>query len=70
MMLLARAEKGWNFGSTRISTAAKSEIHRRGVLVCACAGGGRRAGQEGVVRCGDAGGAQNRRGGLAETVDG
>jgi hypothetical protein len=70
MMLLARVEKGWNFSSTRISTAAESEIRRRGVLVCACAGGGRRAGQEGAVRCGDAGGARNRRGVSAEMADG
>jgi hypothetical protein len=33
-------------------------------------GGGRRAGQEGAVRCGDAGGARNWRGGAAETADG
>jgi hypothetical protein len=26
MVLLARKEKGWNFGSTRIRTAAESEI--------------------------------------------
>jgi hypothetical protein len=26
MVLLAREEKGWNFGSTRIRTAAESEI--------------------------------------------
>jgi hypothetical protein len=26
MVLLAREEKGWNFGSTRNSTAAESEI--------------------------------------------
>jgi hypothetical protein len=26
MVLLAKDEKGWNFGSTRIRTAAESEI--------------------------------------------
>jgi hypothetical protein len=26
MVLLARKEKGWNFGSTRVRTAAESEI--------------------------------------------
>jgi hypothetical protein len=26
MMLLAKEEKGWNFGSTRIRTAAESKI--------------------------------------------
>jgi hypothetical protein len=57
MVLLVRAEKGWNFGSARISTAAESEIRWCGVLVCACAVGGRTAGQEGAVICGDAGGA-------------
>jgi hypothetical protein len=57
MVLLARKKKGWNFGSTRNRTAAESEIHRRNVLGCACAGGGRRADQEKAMRCGGAGGA-------------
>jgi hypothetical protein len=33
MVLLAKEEKGWNFDSTRISTAAESEI--AGALFCA-----------------------------------
>jgi hypothetical protein len=33
-------------------------------------GGGRRADQEGAVKCGGAGGARNWRGGAAETTDG
>jgi hypothetical protein len=33
-------------------------------------GGGRRAGQEGAVRCGGAGEAQNWRGRAAEAADG
>jgi hypothetical protein len=70
MMLLARVEKGWNFGSNRISTTAESEILRRRVLVCACAEVGKRVGQKGAVRCGDAGGARNWRGGSVETADG
>jgi hypothetical protein len=70
MVLLAKEEKGWNFGSTRISMTAESEVRRRGVLACACTEGGRRVGQEGVVRCGGAGGARNRRGGVAEMGDG
>jgi hypothetical protein len=57
MMLLVRKKKGWNFGWTRNRTAAKSEIRRRNVLGCACAGGGRRADQEEAMRCGGAGGA-------------
>jgi hypothetical protein len=57
MVLLAKEEKGWNFGSTRNRTAAASEIRRLGVPGCACAERGRRAGQEGAVKCGSASGA-------------
>jgi hypothetical protein len=70
MVLLAKEEKGWNFSSTRNRTAAESEIRRRGVLGCVCAERGRRAGQEGAVKCGSAGGARNWRGGAAEMADG
>jgi hypothetical protein len=70
MVLLARKKKGWNFGSTRNRTVAESEIRRRNVLGCACAGGGRRADQEEAMRCGSASGAQNWRGGAAEMADG
>jgi hypothetical protein len=69
MALLAREEKGWNFGSTGNRTAAGSEITGP-VCWAARAGGGRRAGQEGSMRCGSAGGAQNWRGGAAEAADG
>jgi hypothetical protein len=56
MVLLAREEKGWNFGSTRNRTTAGSEI--AGAAFWATrAGGGRRVGQEGAVRCGGADGA-------------
>jgi hypothetical protein len=70
MVLLVRKEKGWNFGSTRNKTATESEIRWRGVLGCACEGKGRRAGQEGVVKCGGVGGSRNWRGGAAETANG
>jgi hypothetical protein len=69
MVLLARKENGWNFGSSRNRTAAGSEI--AGVAFWAArTGGGRRAGQEGVVRCGCASGARNWRGGAAEAANG
>jgi hypothetical protein len=56
MILLAREEKECNFGSTRNRTAERCEI--AGAAFWATrAGGGRRAGQEGAVRCGGAGGA-------------
>jgi hypothetical protein len=57
MVLLAKEEKGWNFGSTRNRTAAESEI-TGAAFWAARAEGGRRAGQEGAVRCGGAGGAR------------
>jgi hypothetical protein len=69
MVLLARKEKRWNFGSIRIRTVAESEI-AGAAFWAARAGGGRRADQEGAMRCGGAGGAQNWRGGAAETTDG
>jgi hypothetical protein len=69
MVLLAKEEKGWIFSSTRISTTAESKI-TGAAFWAACAGGGRRAGQEGAVRCGGAGGVRNRRGGAAEMADG
>jgi hypothetical protein len=59
MMLLAREKKGWNFGSTRDKTAAGSKI-AGAVFWAARAKRGRRAGQEGAVRCGGAGGAEIR----------
>jgi hypothetical protein len=43
MVLLAREEKGWNFGSTRNRMAAGSEI-AGAAFWAAHAGGGRRAG--------------------------
>jgi hypothetical protein len=69
MVLLVREEKGWNIGSTRNRTAAKSEI-AGAAFWAARAGGGRRAGQEGAVRCGGAGGARNWRGGVVKVADG
>jgi hypothetical protein len=65
MVFLTREEKGWNFGSTRNRTAEGSEI-AGAAFWAARVGGGRRAGQEGAVRCGGAGGARNWRGGAAE----
>jgi hypothetical protein len=56
MVLLAREEKGWNFGSTRNRTAAGSAI-ASAVFWDARVGRGRIAGQEGAVRCSSAGGA-------------
>jgi hypothetical protein len=57
MVLLARKNKGWSFGSTRNRTAAESEIRWRNVLGCTCAGGGRRVDQEEAMRCSGTGGA-------------
>jgi hypothetical protein len=55
MVLIARKEKGWNFGSTRIRMAAESEITVR------CSGlrvrERRRVDQEGAMRHGGAVGA-------------
>jgi hypothetical protein len=56
MVLLARKEKGWNFGSTRNRTAVGSKI-AGAAFWAARGGGGRRMGQEGAVRCGGASGA-------------
>jgi hypothetical protein len=69
MVFFAREENGWNFSSTRNRTAAGSEI-ASAACWAARAGGGRRAGQEGAMRCGGAGGARNWRGGAAEAADG
>jgi hypothetical protein len=56
MMLLGREEKGWNLGSTINRKTAGSEI-AGAAFWAARAGGGRRAGQEGAMRCGGASGA-------------
>jgi hypothetical protein len=68
MVLLARKEKRWNFGSTRIRTAAESEIAGE-AFWAARTGGGRRVDQEGVMRRGGAGGTRNWRGAAAVTAD-
>jgi hypothetical protein len=54
---------------TRNRTAAGSEI-AGAVFWAARAGGGRRVGQEGAVRCSGAGGARNWREGVAEVANG
>jgi hypothetical protein len=68
MVLLAREEKGWKFGSTRNKTVAGVRSPAR------CSGlrarGRRKKTGSGRGRCGGAGGARNWRGGAAEAADG
>jgi hypothetical protein len=70
MVLLAKEEKGWDFGSTRVRTAAESEI----AGVAFWAAHARKEEEErimkGAMKCSGAGGARNWRGGAAETGDG